>query len=131
MPALKNERTRRGLRPIRLSRLISAPRIGGALLTVTALLCADCKRPAPQARHEPAEQNAAESPRASSPTPEREKKAVVREVQAVWYDVPDKSLAKRRAGVDELTAAVVTSRQWDHASEPRYTMSGGHDREDP
>lgn len=41
------------------------------------------------------------------PTPQRPapRRKSVREVYAAWYEVPAESLAKRRAGLDELTAA--------------------------
>ena len=100
MPALRDEISRRRLLHIQLPGLISAHRIAVGLLAATVLLCADCKRPATQTRQQPEE-----SPLASPPKSEREKELVEREVHAVWYDVPVDSLAKRRAGQDELTAA--------------------------
>jgi rare lipoprotein A len=75
--------------------MISTHRIAGALLAATSLVCSDCKRPATDPGRELTKEKAAEPSRVVSP----------HEVQAVWYDVPDKSLAKRRAGQDELTAA--------------------------
>jgi rare lipoprotein A len=75
------------------------------LVAATSLVCSDCKRPATQARREPTEEKPAKSPLASPPKSEAQKKAVEREVHAVWYDVPVESLARRRAGKDELTAA--------------------------
>ena len=95
MPAPKDEISRRTLLPIQLPGLISAHRIAVGFLAVTALLCSDCKRPAKQTRQQPEE----------SPRVEQEKELVDREVHAVWYDVPADSLARRRAGQDELTAA--------------------------
>jgi rare lipoprotein A len=100
MPAPRNESSR-SLLQIRLWRLISPQRIAGGLLALTTLACSDCKRPASQTPRE----KTAELAVASSPKPEREKNAVEHEVQAVWYDVPVDSLAKHRAGKDELTAA--------------------------
>jgi rare lipoprotein A (peptidoglycan hydrolase) len=85
--------------------MISTHRIAGALLAATILACSGCKRPGTQPDRELTKEKAAESPRAVSPKPESKEKLVEHEVQAVWYDVPDKSLAKRRAGQDELTAA--------------------------
>ncbi|HKP03376.1 MAG TPA: RlpA-like double-psi beta-barrel domain-containing protein [Chthoniobacterales bacterium] len=105
MPAPRNELAQRGLLQIRLPRLITTRRIAGGLLAATTLICSDCKRPASQARREHAEEKPAASALASSPKAEPEKKAVEREVHAVWYDVPAESLAKRRAGNGELTAA--------------------------
>jgi rare lipoprotein A (peptidoglycan hydrolase) len=100
MPALRDEILRRNFLPIQLPGLISAHRIAVGFLAATALLCSDCKRPATQTRQQPEE-----SSLTSPPQSEREKESVEREVQAVWYDVPADSLAKRRAGQDELTAA--------------------------
>jgi rare lipoprotein A len=94
MPALKNEPARRASLQIRFRRLISAQRLAGGLVVAATLVCSACKREPP-----------AESSAAPSPKPERETKTVEREVHAVWYDVPDNSLPKRRAGENEMTAA--------------------------
>jgi rare lipoprotein A len=91
-------------RATRPSRVISTHRIAGALLAAT-ILFSGCKRPATQPGRESTEENTAESSRAVSPKTEPKEKSFEHEVQAVWYDVPDKSLARRRAGQDELTAA--------------------------
>jgi rare lipoprotein A (peptidoglycan hydrolase) len=96
----------RGLLPIRVRRLISAHRIVGGLIAATSLVCSDCKRAATPARSEHPQDKPTESPLASPPKSEGKKKEVVeREVHAVWYEVPVDSLARRRAGKDELTAA--------------------------
>lgn len=73
----------------------------------TAFALSVCKRPSTQTQTEPAAQNekAADPPPAPSVKTRTEKKPFEREGYAVWYDVPVNSLAKRRAGKDELTAA--------------------------
>lgn len=85
--------------------MISTHRIAGALLAATILVYSGCKRPATQPGPELTKEKAAESPRAVAPKPESKEKFIEHDVQAVWYDVPDNSLAKRRAGQNELTAA--------------------------
>lgn len=79
----------------------------GLVLLVTALAFSDCKRPSTQARTEPSPKNekSADSQPAPSAKPKKETTPYDREGYAVWYDVPAESLAKRRAGKDELTAA--------------------------
>jgi len=90
MPGQRNELAPRDLLPIPLPRLISAQRLAVGLLAAATLICAGCQRPPSNT---------------SSPKPEPEEKSAGREVHAVWYDVPVDSLAKRRAGAGELTAA--------------------------
>jgi rare lipoprotein A len=63
-----------------------------------------CQRKVPKdSKAETQADSAKEKLGASSPT--HRSHAPVREVNASWYDVPLTSLAKRRAGLDELTAA--------------------------
>lgn len=59
-------------------------------------------RDEPTALAAPTETEPAAAP-AETPKPRRVRKA--RDVYAAWYDVPPDSLAKRRAGLHELTAA--------------------------
>ena len=49
--------------------------------------------------------HASSSPSPTHPPPPPRPRRKGREVYAAWYDVPDESLAKRRAGARELTAA--------------------------
>jgi len=83
------------------------PRIAGTILVATVLAFSGCKRHSTQTQSEPAKEKekAAEPAHAPSVKADREKKSAERIVYAVWYDVPINSLAKRRAGKDELTAA--------------------------
>ena len=71
-----------------------------------ALACSACKRQsaleAVQEIEETPEQRTAAQP---SPSAKRDDKTKTWVGDAVWYDVPSNSLAKRRAGKDELTAA--------------------------
>ena len=74
----------------------------GAVLLGAALACSSCKR-------QPAETEA-EKPKPSTEaqtasSAKKDRKMLYREGYAVWYDVPADSLAKRRAGKGELTAA--------------------------
>jgi rare lipoprotein A (peptidoglycan hydrolase) len=81
---------------------------GGIVLLATALAFSDCKRPSTQsASTDPIVKNekSADLQPAPSARTTKEKKPFEREGYAVWYDVPVDSLAKRRAGKDELTAA--------------------------
>ena len=59
---------------------------------------APVRPPRPQVVATAEEQRAYAAARAQPVSPPRE-------VNAAWYDVPDRSLAKRRAGAEELTAA--------------------------
>lgn len=77
-----------------------------SLLIGAALACSACKRQStPETVQEigekPGQQPAAEP----SPSAKRADKRKSWKGDAVWYDVPADSLAKRRAGKDELTAA--------------------------
>lgn len=94
-----------GFLPLRVRRLLSTHRIAGGLVAATSLACSDCKRPATEAAREHTKERLAESPLASPPKPEGKKELVEREVHAVWYEAPVDSLARRRAGKDELIAA--------------------------
>ena len=88
-----------------------------------ALVCSGCKKnstetsaaetPAPEIQSSATETK-------SSPEADRPKKKEINGVEgyAVWYDVPDNSLPKRRAGKDELTAA---HRRWPLGTMVRVT----------
>jgi rare lipoprotein A len=87
-------------------------RVGGIVFLATAFAFSDCKRPStptptePIAKNEkPANPPPADPPPAPPAKPKKEATPFKREGYAVWYDVPVNSLAKRRAGKDELTAA--------------------------
>jgi rare lipoprotein A len=69
-----------------------------------ALAGSSCERPATETRAEKPKPST-ESPSVSSPKKEKRKQPYKGEGYAVWYPVPADSLAKRRAGKDELTAA--------------------------
>lgn len=92
---------RHGIRPVSF-----AGQIALSLLIGTALACPACKRQSPpktvqEVEEKPGQQAAAEP----SPSAKRADKSKSWKGDAVWYDVPADSLAKRRAGKDELTAA--------------------------
>ncbi|MEY2565323.1 MAG: rare lipoprotein [Verrucomicrobiota bacterium] len=70
----------------------------------TALTGTSCKRPSTEVQAEKPKPPTETEP-ASAPTKEKRKQPYHREGLAVWYPVPADSLAKRRAGKDELTAA--------------------------
>jgi rare lipoprotein A len=63
-----------------------------------------CNRPSPQAEKEKARPSVDAQPSTSAKN-DSQKKPYHREGYAVWYVVPADSLAKRRAGKDDLTAA--------------------------
>jgi rare lipoprotein A len=69
-----------------------------------ALACANCDRPSAQAQTEKSKPLADPQP-SSSPKNDNKKKLRSQEGYAVWYVVPINSLANRRAGKDEFTAA--------------------------
>lgn len=69
-----------------------------------ALACASCDRPSAQARTEKSKPLADPQP-SSSPKKDKERKLRSQEGYAVWYVVPIDSLANRRAGKGEFTAA--------------------------
>ena len=79
----------------------------GIVLLATAFAFSGCKRPSTQSPTDPTAKNekSADLQPAPSAKTTTEKKPFEREGYAVWYDVPVDSLAKRRAGKGELTAA--------------------------
>lgn len=87
-----------------LSVLDSLRPIAGTFAFCAALACSGCDRSSPQTKKEKPRQ----SLDAQSSTPAKEdnqKKPYSREGYAVWYVVPIDSLANRRAGKGEFTAA--------------------------
>lgn len=85
-------------------RFASFGQIAVTLLMSAALACSACKR---QSSSE-ADRKVEEKPQQQSKglhSTKRDKHTKSWEGDAVWYDVPENSLAKRRAGKDELTAA--------------------------
>jgi rare lipoprotein A len=70
-----------------------------------ALICAGCKKTSPEAAAREIQSPPPEAIPSPSPKSEEPKKTASFEGYAVWYDVPENSLAERRAGKDELTAA--------------------------
>jgi len=87
-----------------LSVLDSLCRITGTVAFCAALGCSGCDRSPPQTKQE----KPGQSVDAQSSTPAKaatQKKPYSREGYAVWYVVPVDSLANRRAGKGEFTAA--------------------------
>jgi rare lipoprotein A len=74
------------------------------VLAGATLAGSSCNRPSPETRAEKATPPSEAKPTSVAKKEER-KKPYRHEGYAVWYVVPDGSLAKRRAGKDELTAA--------------------------
>lgn len=78
--------------------------IAGTVAFCAALACSGCDQSPPQTK----EENPKQSPGAQSSTSakkDNQKKPYDREGYAVWYVVPVDSLANRRAGKGEFTAA--------------------------
>jgi|GEM_PF-1326556 len=84
--------------------LDSLHRVPAAIVFTVALACASCGRPAAQAQTEKPKPLAEAQP-SSSPGKDHPKKLRSQEGYAVWYRVPVDSLANRRAGKGEFTAA--------------------------
>jgi rare lipoprotein A (peptidoglycan hydrolase) len=83
-----------------------AGQIALTILLGIALACSACERQAPlEADQEVDDTPGQQSESEQSPSAQRGDPKKSWEGYAVWYDVPDSSLAKRRAGKDELTAA--------------------------
>jgi rare lipoprotein A (peptidoglycan hydrolase) len=80
------------------------PPIARALSLGVALACASCSPPSAEAQTEKPKPKVETKPPAS-PKKAHLKKPYSREGNAVWYAVPVDSLAHRRAGKGELTAA--------------------------
>lgn len=78
--------------------------IPAVIAFAVALTCASCGRPAAQDRTEKPKPLAEAKP-SSSPKKDYQKKLRSQEGYAVWYAVPVDSLANRRAGKGEYTAA--------------------------
>lgn len=71
-----------------------------------ALACSACKKPSAKVAAEAKGEKSKQPSKAQSlPSAKQGDKRKSWEGEAVWYDVPDGSLAKRRAGKNELTAA--------------------------
>lgn len=75
------------------------------LLAGAALAFSGCEKKSTKVMSEIVSEEANQSPKAEPSPPVKVDKGNFREGYAVWYDVPDDSLAKRRAGKGELTAA--------------------------
>jgi len=75
-----------------------------ALALSGGLACSSCNRQSVEAQVEKPKASPA-TQLVSSPKKSDRKKPYLREGYAVWYTVPGNSLARRRAGKDELTAA--------------------------
>jgi rare lipoprotein A len=80
-----------------------AGQIAFTILMGAALACSACKKQ--EAAREVEEKQEQRTADKSLPSAEWDDKTKSWVGDAVWYDVPDDSLAKRRAGKDELTAA--------------------------
>ncbi len=79
------------------------PAVAGVSLSA-ALACSSCNRQSAEAQTEKSKTSTEAQPTSLAKKDDR-KKPYIRESYAVWYPVPANSLAKRRAGKDELTAA--------------------------
>jgi rare lipoprotein A len=77
--------------------------IGAGVVLGAALACSGCDRPSSQTKKE--SEQSAEAPETASAKDGKQKKLYKREGYAVWYVVPADSLASRRAGTGEFTAA--------------------------
>lgn len=83
-----------------------AGQIALTLLMGAALACSACKRQAPPEVVQEVEEKPQQRSKAKpSHSTKRDNHTKSWEGDAVWYDVPNNSLAKRRAGKGELTAA--------------------------
>jgi len=91
--------SRRALRILDSFRLVAA-----AIVFTLALACASCDRASEHAQTKKPKPPADAQP-SSAPAKERRKKLRSQEGYAVWYTVPVDSLANRRAGNGEFTAA--------------------------
>ena len=78
--------------------------VAAAIALAVTLACASCDQPASQAQTEKPKPVADTQP-SSSPKKDKAKKLRSQEGYAVWYVVPIDSLANRRAGKGEFTAA--------------------------
>lgn len=87
-----------------LSVLNSLNPVATTIAFAVALACASCSRPSAQAETQTPKPLADAQP-SSSPKKDKEKKLRSQEGYAVWYVVPVDSLANRRAGKGEFTAA--------------------------
>jgi len=95
----------RGVRP-EIRSASFAGQIAIAILIGTALVSSACNRQSPREAAQDVEEKPQERSKAKpshSAKRDNQRKSWVGD--AVWYDVPENSLAKRRAGKDELTAA--------------------------
>lgn len=108
MPIARNDFAKRTTLHFKFVRHRGASRlVVGAVLLTTALAFSDCKRPSTQTRTELSTKNekSTDPPPDPSIKAKKEKISYDREGYAAWYEVPVDSLAKRRAGKDELTGA--------------------------
>lgn len=87
-----------------LSVLNSFHPVATTIAFTVALACTSCDRPSGQAQSEKAKPLTDTQP-SSSPEKDNRKKLRSQEGYAVWYVVPIDSLANRRAGKGEFTAA--------------------------
>jgi rare lipoprotein A len=107
MPTLRASNSSRRIEPDSIfARFIfnSFRRIAGAFSLGVALACASCSPQSAEAQTEKLGPRVETKPLASPKKADR-KKPYKREGNAVWYAVPVNSLAHRRAGKGELTAA--------------------------
>ncbi len=74
-------------------------------VVVSCLLLGSCKRQQPPTASQPPPDEQAEQHEDADIQRDDEKPIVVVEGNAAWYEVPPDSLARRRAGAEELTAA--------------------------
>ena len=104
MPASPNDGRREGLPRLRFPRLAAISQLPVAILSLGLvlgfLLC-----PQAGAQTRPSSRGPKEAAPQESAKPANQQKWGKLEGYAVWYEVPVNSLAKRRAGKGELTAA--------------------------
>lgn len=102
MPTAQSPSRRRWLRPLSLPRLrFTILSLGAA----AACFCCPASRAERGAVVQAVQTPAAQAKPSPTPKPAHDKKWGKLEGTAVWYSVPVNSLAKRRAGKNELTAA--------------------------
>ena len=108
MPTPRIERARSRFPSSRLRHLLKLLSPGLAAVSLgAALLCASCKRTSPltETISPKAEEPASDAKSSPDSKGSDEKKLARLEGDAFWYDVPSDSLARRRAGKSEFTAA--------------------------
>lgn len=107
MPTARNDRSRAASSFMRRWFALGFLRLSLPFSLGCLLACGSCKRPSTQAEEKTSEKErppALVETQSPSPTP---KAREVRQIEGIasWYEVPAKSITRKRAGKDELTAA--------------------------